>query len=168
MLVRLAHRLHRQERHGQVVWQQLVDTGNLPLRDAGVGEDGKMRPVLFDGRNRKHGDPVGGVRLGEVVGAHFVPETAGKVGHVGIRLSGDVRARRVPRGRATIAPLCVSVTGCGAPQPGGVFKGLPGNVSRPRHAPGAAARCPCAPDGSPRPSSLRQPLPGRRYVRRTG
>ena len=58
VLVRFADRLHRQERHRQVVGQELDRPPDHALGDAGVGVDRQMRPMLLDRRDRQHGDPA--------------------------------------------------------------------------------------------------------------
>ncbi len=79
------------EGHRQALGQQLDRAADHALADAVIGIDGQMRPVLLDGADRQHGDPV--LLAAEKIGRlHLVPVGAGEGGHRHHPSSGELRA----------------------------------------------------------------------------
>ena len=68
-----ADALHRQERHRQIVRQQIADARQIGLGDVGVDAERQMRAVLLDRGKRQHRDPARGIAAGDVLPGHLHP-----------------------------------------------------------------------------------------------
>jgi hypothetical protein len=68
MLVRLSHRLDRQDQEVEIVEAGAPHLGEHPFGDAGVDADGQVRPVLLDRRGRQDRDGAQRVEIDEGAG----------------------------------------------------------------------------------------------------
>ena len=68
-----ADALHRQERHREIVRQEIAHARQIGLGNVGIDAERQMRAVLLDRGERQHRDPARGVAAGNVLPGHLHP-----------------------------------------------------------------------------------------------